>query len=109
MDARQLRKWQAPIKARLREDPSTARLTLAAPGRIDEDDVVCEVSFGHAVVKAVAKALDIRLQGGTVRAEGDPDFRGALGVDGDAAVVFRTSVCGSRNGCPRAVRANTSI
>ena len=39
-------------------------------------------------VKAVATALDIRLQGGTVRAEGDPDFRGALGVDGDAAVGF---------------------
>ena len=52
MDARQLRKRQAPIKAPLREDPSAARITLAATGRIDECAVVCEVKTGHAVVKA---------------------------------------------------------
>jgi uncharacterized OsmC-like protein len=39
-------------------------------------------------LKAVATALDIRLKSGTVRAEGDLDFRGALGVDPDTAVGF---------------------
>ena len=32
--------------------------------------------------------LDIRLKSGSVRAEGDLDFRGALGVDPEAAVGF---------------------
>ncbi len=39
-------------------------------------------------LKAVATALDIRLRSGTVRAEGDLDFRGTLGVDPEAAVGF---------------------
>ena len=39
-------------------------------------------------LKAVATALDIRLRSGTVRAEGDLDFRGALGIDPEAAVGF---------------------
>jgi uncharacterized OsmC-like protein len=39
-------------------------------------------------LKAVATALEIPLRGGTVRAEGDLDLRGTLGVDCDAAVGF---------------------
>ena len=39
-------------------------------------------------LRAVATALEIPLRGGTVRAEGDLDFRGTLGVDPDAAVGF---------------------
>ncbi len=39
-------------------------------------------------VRAVATALDIDLKGGTIRAEGDLDFRGTLGVDKEAAVGF---------------------
>ncbi len=39
-------------------------------------------------LKAVATALHIPLRGGTVRAEGDLDFRGTLGVDPDATVGF---------------------
>jgi uncharacterized OsmC-like protein len=42
-------------------------------------------------LRAVATALQIPLRGGTVRAEGDLDFRGTLGVDRHAAVGF-TSV-----------------
>jgi len=37
---------------------------------------------------AVATALEFRLQGGTVEAEGDLDFRGTLGVDRSAPVGF---------------------
>ncbi len=39
-------------------------------------------------LRAVATALEIPLRGGTVRAEGDLDFRGTLGIDPDAAVGF---------------------
>ena len=38
--------------------------------------------------RAVATSLDIELTGGQVRAEGDLDFRGTLGVDRDAPVGF---------------------
>jgi uncharacterized OsmC-like protein len=121
MDARELRSRQAPLKARLREEPDAARITLTATGRIDDDDIVCKVDTAREVVstglhpaaggskqtvcsgdmllealagcagvtlKAVATALDIRLKSGTVRAEGDLDFRGTLGIDSDAAVGF---------------------
>lgn len=40
-------------------------------------------------LKAVATALDFRLSGGRVRAEGDLDFRGTLGVAKEAPVGFR--------------------
>jgi uncharacterized OsmC-like protein len=39
-------------------------------------------------LRAVATALGIEVTSGTVRAEGDLDFRGTLGVDGDAPVGF---------------------
>ena len=38
---------------------------------------------------AVATALDLPLRGGTVKAEGDLDFRGTLGIAKDAPVGFR--------------------
>jgi uncharacterized OsmC-like protein len=40
-------------------------------------------------LSAVATSLGIDLRGGTVRAEGDLDFRGTLGVAKDAPVGFR--------------------
>ena len=39
-------------------------------------------------LRAVATALDIRLAGGTVHAEGDLDFRGTLGVSKEVPVGF---------------------
>ncbi len=121
MDARKLRSRQAPLKARMREEPDAARITLKATGRLDDEDIVCRVDTAREVVsaglhpaagggkqtvcsgdmllealaacagvtlKAVATALDIQLKSGTVRAEGDLDFRGALGVDPETAVGF---------------------
>ena len=41
------------------------------------------------ILKAVATALGIPLKAGVVRAEGDLDFRGTLGVAKDAPVGFR--------------------
>ncbi len=121
MDARKLRSIQAPLKARFREEPEAARITLKATGRIDDDEIVCRVDTARAEVKAglhpasggnkqtvcsgdmllealaacagvtlkaVATALDIKLRSGTVRAEGDLDFRGTLGVDPEVTVGF---------------------
>lgn len=47
------------------------------------------VACAGVTLKAVATALEIELRGGTVRAEGDLDFRGTLGVDKSAPVGFR--------------------
>jgi uncharacterized OsmC-like protein len=46
------------------------------------------VACAGVTLKAVATALDFKLAGGEVRAEGDLDFRGTLGVAKDAVVGF---------------------
>jgi uncharacterized OsmC-like protein len=121
MDSEDLRALQAPLKARYREDPAAAIITLKASGRLGEEGVVCSVQTGRALVeaglhpatggdgltlcsgdmlleslvacagvtlKAVATALGIAIRGGAVRAEGELDFRGTLGVVKDAPVGF---------------------
>ena len=47
------------------------------------------VACAGVTLKAVATALEIDLRQGTVKAEGDLDFRGTLGVDKGAPVGFR--------------------
>jgi uncharacterized OsmC-like protein len=47
------------------------------------------VACAGVTLKAVATALSIPLRGGGIRAEGDLDFRGTLGVDKQAPVGFR--------------------
>ena len=120
MDREQLRATQAPLKARYRDDPSSAHITLHAEGRLGDEDVTCSVATGRAMVEAglhpatggdgsFACSGDMLLQAlvacagvtlrsvainrgidveGTLRAEGDLDFRGTLGVERDAAVGF---------------------
>jgi uncharacterized OsmC-like protein len=121
MDSEQLKSLQAPLKARYREAPEAAVITLTAEGAIGEG-LTCSVATAKAMVEAglhpatggtglhvcsgdmllqalvacagvtlnaVATALGIALEGAKVRAEGDLDFRGTLGVDRDAAVGFR--------------------
>jgi uncharacterized OsmC-like protein len=122
MDADALRALQAPIKARYRDTPDAAVITLKAHGEIDDTKIACKLETGRAIVeaglhpasggsgmelcsgdmllealvacagvtlKAVATALEIPLRKGVVRAEGDLDFRGTLGVDREAPVGFR--------------------
>ena len=48
------------------------------------------VACAGVTLRAVATALSIPVAGGTVRAEGDLDFRGTLAVDRDVAVGFRS-------------------
>jgi uncharacterized OsmC-like protein len=121
MDATVLRDMQAPLKAKYRDQPDAALVTLKAEGDLSGDGIACRVETGRALVeaglhpatggsglqacsgdmllealvacagvtlKAVATALDFRLNGGTVRAEGDLDFRGTLGVERTAPVGF---------------------
>jgi uncharacterized OsmC-like protein len=47
------------------------------------------VACAGVTLRAVATAMGLDLRGGTVRAEGDLDFRGTLGVARDAPVGFR--------------------
>jgi uncharacterized OsmC-like protein len=122
MDADELRRIQAPLKAKYREQPNAGVVTLKAEGALDQGALACRVETGKALVEAglhpasggdglqacsgdmllqalvacagvtlnaVATALGIPVRGGTVKAEGDLDFRGTLGVAKDAPVGFR--------------------
>jgi len=120
LDAEELKELQAPLKARYRQDPAAAMITLEAEGHLGSEEVSCSVATGRAVVEAglhpatggdgsLACSGDMLLQAlvacagvtlrsvatnrglevdGLVRAEGDLDFRGTLGVDRNAAVGF---------------------
>lgn len=121
MDAVELRALQKPVKARMREDPEAARVTLKTVGLVDGNEILCKVETAREIVKAglhpaaggggqsvcsgdmmlealaacagvtlkaVATALDIQLKSGRVLAEGDLDFRGALGIGSEAPVGF---------------------
>jgi len=47
------------------------------------------VACAGVTLKAVATAIDFKLRGGSVSAEGDLDFRGTLGVERSVPVGFR--------------------
>jgi uncharacterized OsmC-like protein len=47
------------------------------------------VACAGVTLRAVATALGLALEGGTIRAEGDLDFRGTLGVSREVPVGFR--------------------
>jgi uncharacterized OsmC-like protein len=118
MDSAELKSAQAPLKARYRDDPAAALVTLRAEGTLGDESVSCSVSTGRALVeaglhpatggsgllacsgdmllealvacagvtlRAVATSLGLVVHG-TVRAEGDLDFRGTLGVAKEEAV-----------------------
>lgn len=51
MSSETLKAAQAPLKARYRDDPDAARVTLAARGAID-DGVTCNVETGRALARA---------------------------------------------------------
>ena len=121
MEAEELRSLQAPLKARYKESPQAALITLSAEGRIGEG-LTCKVDTGKAEVtsglhsaaggtgmaacsgdmllealvacagvtlSAVATSIGVELRSGTVKAQGDLDFRGTLGVSKEAPVGFR--------------------
>ncbi|MDX2035793.1 MAG: OsmC family protein [Isosphaeraceae bacterium] len=122
MNAEDLRALQAPLKARYRAEPDSARLTLHARGTIAPEGITCRVESAHSAaieaglhpsaggdgseacagemllqalvacagvtLRAVATALEIPIRGGTIRAEGDFDVSGTLGIRKDVPVGF---------------------
>lgn len=52
MDGEALRALQAPLKARYREDPRAARITLRADGELGAEALSCRVDTGRALVNA---------------------------------------------------------
>src|SRR5258707_9966122 len=46
------------------------------------------VACAGVTLRAVATAIEVPVRGGTIRAEGDIDFRGTLGVSKDVPVGF---------------------
>ncbi|MCJ1303859.1 hypothetical protein MMC08_006670 [Hypocenomyce scalaris] len=60
-------------------------------GELCSGDMLLEalVACAGVTLKAVATAMEIPLRAGTVRAEGDLDFRGTMGVDKSAPVGFQ--------------------
>src|ERR671936_1228843 len=120
MNAEELKQLQAPLKAKYRDTPQAAVITLKAAGRLGEA-ITCSVETGKALVaaglhpatggnglsacsgdmllealvacagvtlNAVATALNIQLRDATIRAEGDLDLRGTLGLAKDVPVGF---------------------
>src|SRR5438132_2380774 len=80
-----LKSARGPIEAGLH--PSTGGTgEFACSG-----DMLLEALVGCAGVTlaAVATAMNIPIKGGTLRAEGDLDFRGTLGVAKDADIGFK--------------------
>jgi uncharacterized OsmC-like protein len=52
VDRDELRALQGPLKARYREDPDRALITLRAAGELDSQAVSCSVETGRALVEA---------------------------------------------------------
>jgi uncharacterized OsmC-like protein len=121
MNSDELRSIQAPLKAKYKENPKSAIVTLKAEGVIG-DNVSCKIETGRALVEAglhpatggsgmlacsgdmllealvacagvtmnaVATAIEFKMKTGVVKAEGDLDFKGTLGVDKESTVGFK--------------------
>jgi uncharacterized OsmC-like protein len=52
MNADDLRAMQAPLKAKYRDAPDSAVITLKASGELDEAHIACKVDTGRAIVAA---------------------------------------------------------
>ena len=52
MDVEELRAMQAPLKARYRDDPAAATVTLKARGTLDSEGLVCRVDAAPGTVEA---------------------------------------------------------
>lgn len=52
MDGQTLKEIQAPLKARYREDPGAARVTLDAESGLDAEGIACSISVGGKLAAA---------------------------------------------------------
>src|SRR6187431_2507485 len=52
MDAQRLRELQAPLKARYKDNPTSAMITLRATGRVSQGPITCMLETGKPGVAA---------------------------------------------------------
>lgn len=52
MNAEDIRTLQAPLKARYRDQPASAVVTLKAEGRVGAEGIACKVETGRALIEA---------------------------------------------------------
>lgn len=52
MDAEALKALQAPVKARMRDEPASGLVTLRAKGSLDAQNIACKVETGRALAIA---------------------------------------------------------
>ena len=76
---------RALVEAGLHPATDGSGLSLCSGDMLLEALVAC----AGVTLNAVATSLGIEIRAGTVRAEGDLDFRGTLGVSKDVAVGFQ--------------------
>jgi len=76
---------KAMVEAGLHEATGGTGLSVCSGDMLLEALVAC----AGVTLNAVATAIGVNLREGTVRAEGDIDFRGTLGVAKDAPVGFQ--------------------
>ncbi len=57
MNAEQLKARQAPLKARYKEDPPSAQVTMRATGMLGTDNVTCNVTTPTGVIEAGLHSL----------------------------------------------------
>lgn len=121
MDAQSLRSLQAPLKAKYKEQPQSALVSMHAEAKLGPNVTVevkgksstiiaglhpasggsgNEVCSGDMLLEAlaacagvtmnaVATALEINLRSASVKADGEVDFRGTLGVLKEVPVGFK--------------------
>ena len=77
--------WRALVEAGLHPSTGGDGLSACSGDMLLQALVAC----AGVTLNAVATALGIEIRGGEVRAEGDLDVRGTLGVAKDAPVGFR--------------------
>jgi uncharacterized OsmC-like protein len=85
-----LRERQAPLKARYREDPSSAMVTLRARGRVLQDRVACTLETGKPGVPA---GLHPAAGGdGTAACSGDMLLEALVGCAGVTLAAVATAM-----------------
>jgi uncharacterized OsmC-like protein len=115
LDADELRKLQAPIKQRYKDDPAAALIPARAVGEVRVDNITCTVeqtvaglhvaaggdgttkcsadmllealvACAGVTLKSVATVLGVEMRSARVIADGHWDARGTLGVSREAPV-----------------------
>lgn len=81
-----LQSWAGPVEAGLHPGAGGDGSWACAAEMLLQAVVAC----AGVTLKAVATAMGIEVRGGTIRAEGQLDFRGTLGISREVPVGFST-------------------